>query len=238
MKQKDYTKLEKLELKIYELLGIKYFRKLAFKIIEILLYPKTKNMTKSERKQYIMNRPSNYVIGKDRSYESIKKFKKKLYSNALIHTYGALIILPNILKILNGNITRIMGTIDILFFVANSYCIILQRYNCIRINKTLRNMLPKYEKKKQKLKDNYLEEYSKLKNYNLTIVDYMTKKETEITLEELIEKASLKELKDYKKGLEYISYHLNNNYWLKEINENNEEIVSEVSEYKILKLRK
>jgi len=235
---KSYTKLEKIELKTYELLGIKHFRKLVFKILEIFIYKKLKNMTKSERKKYMMNKRSNYNIGRDRSYERIKKFKNKLYSNALIHTYGIIIIKPNIIKIINGNIDLISEIISILFLIINIYCIMLQRYNCIRINKTLRNMLPKYEKKKQELKQDYLKEYSILKNYKLTIVDYMTKKEKQTTIEELIETASLKELKEYKKALENFQNHLNNNFWLNEINENHEEIVDEIGEYKLLKLRK
>ena len=51
-----------IELKIYEWLGIKTFRKIVFKFNYIILIPFTFRMTKEERWNLIHNTPSNYTM--------------------------------------------------------------------------------------------------------------------------------------------------------------------------------
>ena len=67
-----------IELKIYELLGVKIFRKMAFGLRDKIWILYTLKMSKEERKDYLYHTASNYNLGKVNSLEDIKKFKKEL----------------------------------------------------------------------------------------------------------------------------------------------------------------
>lgn len=59
------SKKEKnIELKIYELLGVKTFRNMLFKLLYIFVIPFTHEMTKEERYKFIYNTPTNYTMKK------------------------------------------------------------------------------------------------------------------------------------------------------------------------------
>lgn len=194
-----------IEMKIYEFLGIKTFRKMAFKFRDILCYPFTLKMSKAERNKRLYKEQSNYIMGIVNNLEDVLKFKKYLYFNAGVHTFSLLACLRGIIfRIFGGGINLSTFIMDLTLIIINSYCIMLQRYNCIRINKLIKKMTPRYERQKQEIIDLILEEDSKLKNHTYQITTIKSKKsyETNIEIEKLIENASLKELKEYKNALE------------------------------------
>ncbi len=75
---KSKKNIKNMEMRIYELLGIKIFRKMAFGFCYILLFPKTLKMSKEERKEFYKefhNFRSNYHLGKVKSLEDVRNFK-------------------------------------------------------------------------------------------------------------------------------------------------------------------
>ena len=196
MKKKSF------EVKIYELIGIKYFRKLAFGLRNLFLFPMTLKMSKQERNQFYKNAYSvNYNIGKTTSIDKIKGFKKWLYINTSIHIFGVIVCFKS--AFITPDISLYSKIINISLTCVNLYCIMLQRYNVIRINDTIKRLKPHYEKRKEKIIEEIKKEDTLLKDYTYKIVD---KKENEevITFDTLIENATIDDLKAYRNYLKYL----------------------------------
>ena len=72
-------KHEEIEMKIYELLGVKYFKKLAISLVDITFLPFTlkayKGLSLKERVFKINHVKSNYFIGKINSMEELKRYQ-------------------------------------------------------------------------------------------------------------------------------------------------------------------
>ncbi len=177
-------------MKIYELLGVKIFRKMAFGLRDILLFPLTIKMSKEERKYRLYHTASNYNIGKVKSLEDVKKFKKQLFINASLHIWALSTCIPNFLKVIGGTASLSTTIINVICIVINLYCIMLQRYNCIRINQLIKKMTHLYEKQKDKIKDELRKEDSILSEHVYKIVDKKNK-ETSITFEFFIANANI-----------------------------------------------
>lgn len=185
------------EMKFYELLGIKTFRKMAFALAGATLFLFMPKVPKEKRNYYLYENPSNYSIGKISSLEDILKFKKKLLFNASIHLFGFVILVPDAIKIISGLATIPTTILTLFLSIINLYCVMLQRYNWIRINKLAKKMRPRYEKQKNNIKENIRKEDQLLNEHNYKIINRKGK-ETEITLEQLIFNATIKELKQYR----------------------------------------
>lgn len=187
-------KHEEIEMKIYELLGVKVFRKLAVGIADtpILLITLRiyKGLSLKERLFKINHIPNNYFIGKIRSMEDVKNFKSQLFLNASIHI-SSILLTPHRMEL-----------IVILISILNLYCIMLQRYNWIRINETVRKMTPRYEKQKAKITHDLQETEKILPKHSYKIVN-KNDKEKEVSFEELISKANIAQLKKYRTYLMY-----------------------------------
>ena len=174
--QFHFKKDKSIEMKLYELLGIKVFKKMAFFVRDIVTLPLTFKMPKEERKKSLYNTASNYNIGKSKSLEDIKKFKKQLFKNAGIHIFALLAFIPSFIKIIIGMASLSTTIIVLPAMVMNIYCIMLQRYNCIRINQLIEKMTPRYEKQKDAIKEELIEKDSLLLEHSYKIID---KKEKE-----------------------------------------------------------
>ena len=190
-------KNKNLEMKIYELLGVKIFRKIVFTLAYTISLPKKRKMTKEEWENY-NNKTSNYNIGKVKDLDDVKKYKKQMYLNASIHTFGLFLCIVDLL----------LGGLDAFFIIMtliNVYCIMLQRYNIIRLNKVIKKFYPKYEHQKEELKKKLIESDKLLKKHTYKIVKENKKEVTErkITFEELLNNSSLSELKAYRESLKY-----------------------------------
>lgn len=203
-KTKFHLKKNKnIEMKFYELLGIKVFKKMAFFVRDIVTLPLTFKMPKEERKKSLYNTASNYNIGKEKSFEDIKKFKKQLFKNAGIHIFALLAFIPSFIKIILGTASLSTTIIVLPAMVMNIYCIMLQRYNCIRINQLIEKMTPRYEKQKDAIKEELIEKDSLLLEHSYKIID-KNEKETSVNFEDLIANASIQELKQYRNYLAYL----------------------------------
>lgn len=190
-------KNKNLEMKIYELLGVKIFRKMAFTLASIISLPLKLTMSKEEWKNY-NNKTSNYNIGKVKDLDDIKKYKKQMHLNASIHTFGLFLCIVDLL--LGG-----LDTFFIIMTLINVYCIMLQRYNIIRLNKVIKKFYPKYEHQKEEIKKELIESDKLLKEHTYKIVKENKKEvtEREVTFEELLNNSSLSELKAYRESLKY-----------------------------------
>lgn len=191
-----------IEMKIYELLGVKVFRKMAFGLRDILAFPLTIKMSKEERKDFLYHTASNYNLGKVKSLEDIKKFKKQLFINAGIHVWALSVCLPSFLKVVGGTASLSTTIINLTCIGINLYCIMLQRYNGIRINQLIEKMTPRYERQKDTIKEELRKDDSLLLDHTYKIVD-KRERETSITFEGLIANANIEQLKQYR---EYLAY--------------------------------
>lgn len=129
---------------------------------------------------------------KGNGLKDLKSFKKWLYINAGIHIYA---LIPCIRGLLTGTVI-----IEIPFIILNLYCIMLQRYNYIRIDNTIK----KYEKIEQK-KINYIKEEIKENIEDPRISSYTYKKKSNIsyeTIDSMLNNLSLKNLKILKNLIE------------------------------------
>ena len=191
-----------IELKIYELLGVKIFRKMAFGLRDKIWILYTLKMSKEERKDYLYHTASNYNLGKVNSLEDIKKFKKELFTNAAIHIWALSLCIPTSLKVIAGTASLLTTIFNLFLIGLNLYCVMLQRYNGIRINQLIEKMTPRYEKQKDVIREELKKEDSLLGEHTYKIVEKKGK-EIGITFDELIANATIEELKQYRNHLKY-----------------------------------
>ena len=192
-----------IELKIYEFLGIKTFRKMAFKLRDFLFLPFTFKMTKEKRHKLFYEEPSNYIMKKGNGIKDLQDFKKQLLINARIHLWFLLTCLPNFLKVIGGTASLSTTIINLSCVAINIYCIMLQRYNHIRINRVIKKMLPREEAKKNKIKEELKKEDSLLDDHTYTIVSKRDK-EKNISFQGVLDTATYDKLIQYRDYLSYI----------------------------------
>ena len=132
------------EMKLYEKLGVREFRWLAFSLRKVLLYPFTIGMSEKERRNFF-NRPDNYNMGYTRNTKEIGEYKNNLFLNAGIHVFGLLYCIKGFVD------HPYLITVPILALpiAINIYCLMLQRYNYIRIKQFTERIKSRNEKIKQ-----------------------------------------------------------------------------------------
>lgn len=151
------------ELKIYEKLGIKKFKEFTIngrRILFNVIYNNSKEV------EEVLKSPSNYNI--DLSLEGVKNFKKEITYNSMIHLVGFIFSLGGIIisialcfkKVLSSEIiSLVIGMFaSILGTYINGSCLVLQRYNYLRIEKILERAYSLEKSKEEKRKYNYIEE--------------------------------------------------------------------------------
>lgn len=198
-----------IESRIYELLGVKQFRKAAFFLRDCSYTLVTLKKSKEERKHELYKEPSNYNIGIIRNVEDIKKHKKQIYSNTLIHTVGLVLCMSFLPEVFTKTISLSSSIAFITATIINLYCLMLQRYTYIRMKKAIEKATLLYEKQKEHVREKIREKeetLEKFEKHSYKIVQKESKKsgmpkEIELTLEELMENASLEELNRYKRNL-------------------------------------
>lgn len=114
------TKKYEIESKIYEFLGIKLFKKAVFKLEKII--------HKKDGKKNI-----NYHIKNSINKQSVDDFKKYLYYNGTIHIRNLLFDIPAVILTIVSKFNPLIITIIFLWLIKDVYCIMLQRYNWIKI---------------------------------------------------------------------------------------------------------
>lgn len=154
-------KIEKLELKIYEYLGVLFFQKCVF-ILEKLIHFKDKGKN------------INYHI-KNYNIDELENFKKFLYFNGFIHVRNTLILIVcTIIQALFLHPVFLIYLIPSL--IKNIYCVMLQRYNYIRLNKVI-------ELKKNQIQRRNLKIVKKIKESNKLQV--IKQNDISVTLEQI-----------------------------------------------------
>lgn len=196
------NKENNIEMKIYELLGVKIFRKMAFGLRDALFFPFTFWMGKERRKELLYNTASNYIMKKGHGLQDLRDFKKQLRLNASIHIWGLVVCLPNFLRVIGGVASLSTTIINLTCIGINLYCIMLQRYNHIRINQVIKKGEAREQKQKDAICEELKEENQISNDLTYKIVNKKNKEET-ITFEEFLQTATLQQLKDYKESLEY-----------------------------------
>lgn len=194
------------EMKLYEKLGVKKFRKFVFKVLYIVCLPAAVvlKIPKGELKNQISITPTNYNIGKNINYEKINNFKKMLAFNTIIHVNAFILCGKEIINIVQGNSSLALTVTTLTLTTINTYCIMLQRYNYLKINKTLKKLKPKYDKEKEQLKEEIKESDNKIieHEYIYTKIGDRKNKEITVNFDTVLNNASLEQLKTYKKELE------------------------------------
>ena len=166
----------KLELQIYELLGIKKFQKLTF-LLEKIIHRNDNGYNE------------NYHLKKKYYNRNVQDFKKFLFYNGGIHIRNILFIISIILI---KKIFKCIAWFDfflIILAVKDIYCVMLQRYNYIRIQNCieLQNKAKerRINKRTEKIKSDISKNYD-LKNYtqDINFINLFMKK---LSANELIE---------------------------------------------------
>ena len=82
--ERKYNMCKDLEIKIYEKLGVKYFKKITMLIYKVII--KTICLLKkSQEKDDVIKYQTNYSIGAINSVDDLKRFKKNLYARLPSH---------------------------------------------------------------------------------------------------------------------------------------------------------
>lgn len=137
----EKKKREDIELKIYKTLGVKQFRNLAFKLEKLIhIKDKKKNI--------------NYHINDCKDLVSIDKFKKYLYYNGFIHVKNLIFgsVGLALMIILNASVVPVIALSTLL--LKDAYCVMLQRYNWIRITRHEEKLKARERKRIDKVKSN------------------------------------------------------------------------------------
>lgn len=192
-------KINDFELKLYEILGVKLFRNLAFKTRDIFFFW----LKKPLKDKILYEISNNYIIGKgDNFLRNLKNYKKEIKKNTIIHTVSLIVCLPMFLRYILGLSSLGYFIFAIILFVLNSYCLMLQRYNNIKINRTIKNYEIREMERKEVIRRELEEAKSKInKDIDIVVFDRRANQKV-VTFDEFIELASVKQLKDYKKFLE------------------------------------
>lgn len=133
-------------MKLYEHLGVRQFQKLVFGLEKVIHFKdKGKNI--------------NYHIKKS-NIDELDNFKKFLYYNGTIHVRNALVVALLII------IQPFLFSSATLFYlipslIKNLYCVMLQRYNYLRINKVIEIKTQRIEKKVHQKIDSFTEAFDK-----------------------------------------------------------------------------
>jgi len=216
-------KLLNKELKFYEKIGVLKFKRLILKLVyqPFRLFGFSKEYVDSVLQQV----SNNYFIGQRDGIKSLKKFKYSLLFNASIHTSLLIINVPHYYNLLNGNYS-FLASINVIFgFTLNSYCIMLQRYNQIRINKVIK----RYEKvdfsKREKLKNKITSS-----QVNRNVISYKLVNNSsydDVDLDELVKNANLNQLKILKESLESFREEMRQGIYYKKVPYENKTLLLE-----------
>ena len=172
-------KNKNVEMRIYELLGVNIFRK-------YILFTWEK-IAKS------ININVRYRIDK-LNIEGVINYKKYIIGFIITHSILLLDIFVQCIIYHRPLSNALFG------IILNSYCIMTQRYNYIRMKQLIKRLTPKYERQKDEIKRELRKEDSLLLDHTYKIVD-KKERETNISFDDLIANASIEQLKQYRENL-------------------------------------
>ena len=147
-----------MELKLYELLGIRFFQKLVF-ILEKIIHWKDK---KQNQNYHFSNK------GKEKDFERYLLYNASIHIRNIVILTGYFFLKAIFWKLTKGDV--IIG----LFFLKDVYCVMLQRYNYLRIKD--------YVKKREKIHDLKIDKQIKRINKNERNIYEVKYKEEDLIL--------------------------------------------------------
>ncbi len=164
-------KLRDIEKKFYEIIGIKKFKKMAFKLRNFLYNPFVyilEKWVKDDSFKVDDISTVNYNLQMGNGIQSLKDFKNMLLYNGFVHAIGVIACMPALILILK-DFHIVLFLILLPPLLVNLYCVMLQRYNHIRINEVIEKH-EEYEKLKEKREERKREralakEYGELLQY-------------------------------------------------------------------------
>ena len=138
---KSLTPLEQVELKLLGLIGIRRFRDILLWIEKL-----------QHRKKGDINK--NYHLD-SLSGKSVGEYKRFLRYNASFHVNAIIVLLAGIIYIritdcfsgVSAPIKIVIGSFVLLVFLFNLYCLLLQRYNALRVRRCLQTYMAKKAKR-------------------------------------------------------------------------------------------
>lgn len=192
------------ELALYKKLGVEKFKKYIIGLKDSLI--SAKYLNKPKKIEEYKKKHTNYSLGTGRSLDDLRKHKKELFLNGSIHAIsllGCISILLTPVAFPLTSLSLVGYTATVLLTVVNTYCIMLQRYNWVRINKVIKKHKPTEIKKKKEIRKELKEKDKELSKhkYKAKVGYKKLSREREISFTELINKATLTELKTYRKKL-------------------------------------
>ena len=149
----------KRKLKIYEMLGVKQFRALTFKL-EKLVHIKDKK----QNRNYHINPDSGKSLI-NCTIDEMEDFKKKLYYNGSIHVKNLVMLaIASLIILIVPSFNKYLLILNLILAIKDAYCVMLQRYNCIRINSVIETK----RKRMNRAVDRRSNEILKLRNRQIT----------------------------------------------------------------------
>ena len=193
-------KITDIEKKFYERIGIKQFRKAAFALAKGLLFPSLIliGMNKEERKEAFNNTTGNYRIKKGHGKKDLEDFIPWLYVNGTIHASLAVWCLLTLVA------AHSLGTIisNSIALGINLYCIMLQRYNYIRIKEGIEKYELRDQKRRVRITNELEDKQQYWRKYKSDFLSLTNNKEE--TYDEFIKDASLEDLRKYRDYLRFL----------------------------------
>lgn len=160
-------KIRNLEKRFYEIIGIRTFKKMAFALVKFLSLPILLCLSEDER-HIFLNAPSNYNMKKGHGIKDLKDFKKMLLFNATIHTWGLYKCIPGMKMVFMGSFTVAESILMVIPTLINLYCVMLQRYNLIRIHEA-EEKHERYQELKKKRQKKLAEEKGREQENKLSL---------------------------------------------------------------------
>lgn len=196
-------KINEVEIKLYEKLGVRFFRKLAYGVYYMLKKPIVYSRVKDkDLRKKMLKSPDNYNMKTGNGMQDLRDFKKMLLINASLHIFFLGDTIHDFIFALVNGIPISYASAFIIPFLLNGYCIMLQRYNQLRINKVLEKGEKVEARKKVVLCEQIKKEefLSKVESYKL--LSRKNQEEVPITLDDFLNSLSLQDLKFYKESLD------------------------------------
>ena len=196
-------KINEIEIKLYEKLGVRFFRKLAYGVYYMLKKPIVYSRVKDkDLRKKMLKSPDNYNMKTGNGMQDLRDFKKMLLINASLHIFFLGDTIHDFIFALVNGIPISYAFAFIIPFLLNGYCIMLQRYNQLRINKVLEKGEKVEARKKVVLCEQIKKEefLSKVESYKL--LSRKNQEEVSITLDDFLNSLSLQDLKFYKESLD------------------------------------
>lgn len=124
------------------------------------------NLPKEEAKEYLYHTASNYNLGTRTNLKELENYKKEILYNAIVHTVPFLISIGGCFFEFGCNLPLAYTFLG--FSIAHFYCVMLQRYNWIRVDEVLKQAKKIENNRKISVSNSKENQIQKTKDRNYT----------------------------------------------------------------------